>query len=478
MVRELTDRPTPSWKALLAIFVAGGALLWNLLACTESPMSFSPDGKELAFVTMEPYDVKGICVAGPRAYRLMTVKDGKDLKVIEQTTDYMLTAPAYSPDGKRLAYLRIPLCPNEAEMKRAEDLMRTRREKTFRPVTSAPSTQTATAAWAPGGATTEPSDHSLPSADETADFINDLHMSLPIAVELVVRDAATGAGATTLRWNVPLIEGSDSDEGFRWAYLLARPQFSPDGQHVYVCLGQTLYGLDLKERAVEVLAAPAIVAALSPDGKTLGVLMKKAIGFIRTDGNLAVYRRCPEKSEPSPSGLAWANNSTLAVLGTTEHKGVSALYLFPHDGAEPRRRELPIDIPQNAGHSGDVEVGELAVAPDGKYMVVSYGKAAYFLTIDGKLLAEWPGEYAAQTQKSGMSGLCQPTFSPDSKQVAFKAFMGDRKAAAAIVYFTFKGKQLATVPIPELPEGTTRPAEEGTTSQSATEPATQNRPTE
>ena len=70
MVRPMNDVRTPGWKAILAVTVAAGALLWHVLACTESPMAFSPGGKDLAFVTMNPYDRQDVHLAGKRLYRL------------------------------------------------------------------------------------------------------------------------------------------------------------------------------------------------------------------------------------------------------------------------------------------------------------------------------------------------------------------------------------------------------------------------
>jgi hypothetical protein len=109
MFATLSRVATRSRIAGLMVLVAAGTLLWHVLACVESPMAFSPDGKDLAFVTMEPFELKGLHLAGPHCFRLFVLSGGKDLRVIEQTTEAILTAPAYSPDGKQICYLRIPL---------------------------------------------------------------------------------------------------------------------------------------------------------------------------------------------------------------------------------------------------------------------------------------------------------------------------------------------------------------------------------
>jgi len=97
MVRPVTGAPRGAWKAALAIAVVAGGLIWHLLACIESPMAFSPGGKDLAFVTMEPYGDGGAPGrAGQHTYRLMVLTGGKPIRVLEETSREMLSGPAYS----------------------------------------------------------------------------------------------------------------------------------------------------------------------------------------------------------------------------------------------------------------------------------------------------------------------------------------------------------------------------------------------
>ena len=101
------------WKALPLLVVAIGALVWHLLACMESPMSFSPGG-DLAFTTMEPYRSEDVVLRGAHVYRLMVLPaKATQPKVLEESADWMISAPVFSPDGKRIAYLRIPLLTAE-----------------------------------------------------------------------------------------------------------------------------------------------------------------------------------------------------------------------------------------------------------------------------------------------------------------------------------------------------------------------------
>ena len=133
MVRQVkaADPPTTAgWKAILAMTVAGGALLWHVLACIESPMAFSPSGKDLAFVTGGPSLAEGkdAHLAGARVFRMMVLSDGKHIRAVEQTDRHLLTAPAYSPNGQQLCYFRVPLLTE----KQAKEALKTVRQRLAR----------------------------------------------------------------------------------------------------------------------------------------------------------------------------------------------------------------------------------------------------------------------------------------------------------------------------------------------------------
>ena len=447
MVRRLTARRTPGWKALLAIFIAGGGLLWHVLACIESPMAYSPSGKELAFVTMEPYGDDGMALRGTHAYRLFVVSNEDKLRLLDESTDYMLTAPGYHPDGNYICYLRIPLLSPQ-ELKRVNEFVEQRGEL-YDQATSRPAREP----WPPGKPSvpsTQPSgqceDVYLPSSKVVSMAIR-AHATGPIVpAELVARDAHTGKIMATARVDIPLVpEGSDKDytPEILFNYLLTRTQCTPDGKWIIVNSRTMLLALDTSTGNLRRLAPSAMAAAMSPDGKTIAVLQEKAIGFIQVDGSKAVYVRCD--AEPSLSGLAWAGRDMLAVLraGGDANSGVT-VDLIRSDGTMMGSRKLPI----TGGGKAD-ESGQLAVSPDGRYMAVSFGHHVHFMRRDGKVLKSW-------SHKDDL--MVQPTFSPDSKRVAFKYLDAEEKRASGIVFFTPEGKRTAVVPIPRIAAGTTRPA--------------------
>src|SRR5262249_3760166 len=146
---------------------------------------------------------------------------------------------------------------------------------------------------------------------------------------------------------------------------------------------------------------------LSPDGKTLATL-RKTLALRSTDGERAVFVRL--QHEPRPfSGIAWTGNNTVAVLSedTAKNPVQPVVDIYDTDGHLLRSDPLP------GGPTNKDDVSELAVSPDGEYMAISYGKVVQFLASDGKVLGSWQA-------KTDGDALVQPTFTSDSRQIAFK----------------------------------------------------------
>ena len=97
-------------------------------------MAYSPTGKALAFTTMEPYDQgEDPLVAGKHVYRLMVLHGRNDLRVLAESSHDMLSAPAFSPDGRHIAYPSdppfLPRRPGAAHQGRAATGAATRRTR-------------------------------------------------------------------------------------------------------------------------------------------------------------------------------------------------------------------------------------------------------------------------------------------------------------------------------------------------------------
>ena len=457
MVRQLTARPR-TWTAALAILVAGGAIVWHILACTESPMAFSPDGKQLAFVTMEPYGGDEPQIADQHVFRLMVLGEDQKLRTLETTSKQMLSAPAYSPDGKHLCYVRIRQMTEagwkqfkKALDERPQTLAPPDSKAWAEPATTQPGTAVSQAASSP--ATTGPAegtkDLSLPSYTTIQETVANLMSFGFVPADLVVRDAKTDRIISTTSIGLTAL-GKDGPTGYFVTYATLRPQYSPDGKWIYLCAGNVVSGINPATGEQRIVSVVAPIAALSPDGETLAILAEQSIGFAQTDGSSALYKRWDKGI--SYSGLTWLDRRTVAVLepAKTDQDPVR-VHLLGQDGSIKRSITLDLKEPQ-AGK--DQDAGELAIAPNGKNIVIAYEHDTYFLDAEGKLLAHWHHEN---------DGMVQPTFSPDSSRVACK-YMTEKGTpayprAAAIVFFTPDGKEQSRVSIPPADPPTTQPSQ-------------------
>ncbi len=465
MVRQIATKRTPGWKALLAIMVAGGALLWHTLACVESPMAFSPSGKELAFVTMEPYgNNKGLSIEGTHSYRLMVLKDFDQLRIVEETTSHMLSAPAFSPDGKRICYLRIPLL-TPAKLKRLEEALEKQKKLLKAPLNDGvdwpeePTSQPTSGPWEHF----DVENRTLPSAEDFKDFFRLFEARPLVPTVLVIRDAATDEVISTTPLELPIInyhEESDISHDLMLTYLTIRPQYSSDGKWVYLCSGDILLAVGLVESKLRILAVlPSkehrrTVATLSPDGKTLATLQagkKTVLGFFATDRPVVTYTRALQEKEVSMSGIGWVDSQTLAVLsGKSGKDGKDELHLIRIDGTV--LKTINLKLPKHAHNDGNT--GQLAISPNGKYAVISFNQDVFFMSMDGEILKHWHHEDDL---------LVQPTFTPDSTKVAFKYMDTNENRTGAIVFFTPDGNELSSVNIPPIDPATTRPASQPAT---------------
>lgn len=437
MVRLINFRAPRSWLAGLLMFLAGGAVIWHLLACVESPMAFSPDGKRLAFTTMEPYgdindfDKMESIAAGNHTFRVMVLEDGREPRLVDEAQDAMFSAPAWSPDGKRLVYLRIPLLPSEK--------------------TSPPSPEEQPA-----------SSRIYPIGTLVIRNASDLSMIQSQPLEL---------------WGLP----GHPDQLFN-NYRAFRPFFNPDGTLLYVGdvdehRGMLLHAID-PTRGSQHIVAPGGSPTLSPDGKYLaafGDQGRTSVYLIPTDGQPAraiLPMNMQPNMQPSWSGLSWLDSRTLALLGPVLKEGegnhsVAELSFVRTDGsAAPAAAKLRADMT-------DYQTGELAISADGQHIVAAFGSTVFFMDATGKANEIWTAQGPDRGKPDYGGWLVQPSFTPDSRFVAFKRVAVDGKImipvfsdttedgamcgdvemrpitrTTEIVFFTPDGKEVRSIPVP------------------------------
>jgi len=428
----------PLWKLTgpaLAVGIIIAGLLWQILACTESPMAFSPDGKNLVFTILEPYESSGgNNDNAPPLCRLMVLAnaatpDAQNLRILEERSNLMLTGPTFSPDGKQFCYLRITLPKDSPAITPAAP--------------TAPATTPATSAATSPALPPElifpgdPKPITL-AATETIDTGN-MTAENPGQALLVFRDAATFSILSTVQVEFTLDEKDDS---LAHPYLTLRPQYGPEGNIIFYTDHLGLHGVNLKEQSSFLINRRAMCPAVSPDHKTIAFIgSKKGDSLVLFSPELTslTERFLPEMV--SPSGLFWLNNDTLAVLIGGAKNNDQKIMLFANDGKPLRTLNLP-----EFKDTQDEKIGELAIAPDGR-LIVCYNTFVRFFDASGKLLHEVPLDENTL--------LAQPTFTPDGTRIAFKELTKTKSGETettrvfALVFYNLDAQELSRIPLPQ-----------------------------
>ena len=443
-----------SWKLLALIASAGLALAWQLPGCTESHMAFSPNGRQLAFMVQHPFGGKGgkdVHMVGPHLYRLLVVTDQKDLRLVEETTKELLTAPAWSADGKRLAYLRIPLLANQQEAEELEKATK-RKKEAWNQATSAPAVVGAVGK----GASPELAMESLPPAEAITQAVSGYYTGEPIKVTLVLRDTATWEVVTTLDMWLPLGAGDSLADSFQGLYGFLQIAFTPDGN--WVCFGwnNMILAAGPYERRVRLLAV-GTGPRVSPDGKLLAFQSGESIGLMDLGGQWTRYWRV------KAGVYGWKDEKTMLLLAPPDDSPGSAaegkklaFQTMSIDGKLGEKRNVPLAV---AGLDSPPDFQ--ACSPDGQLLVAAKEDVVYFFDQAGKLLGQWPPKTApAGADEKKIFG--HPAFSADGKQVAFK-LVGKEQGVSDILFLSPEGVEKARVGVPEFKPTATRPAAEAAT---------------
>ena len=275
--------------ALLPVAAAAGCQFWPLV----SSMSFSPDGRDLAVAAAkeEPSGQGKNGAIERLVFRLWVISDRRKARVVEGMPkagggQYALFAPAYSPDGRELCYLRLGPIP---------------REPTTRPAKPA---------------------------------------SGPPSLALVIRDAKTDAVLCTIpialpprppraagklppgrpgREHADAPDQESSHDAPVCAPIeppLSYARYSPCGKRIFLCFAGLAMAIERSTGRVSVLSDNAWRMRLSPDGRTLATLGfgdcdQAILKLVPTDGTPAGHLQIASKEVRD---IAWKDNRTLLVL--------------------------------------------------------------------------------------------------------------------------------------------------------------------
>ncbi|MFB3890695.1 MAG: hypothetical protein ACE15C_01595 [Phycisphaerae bacterium] len=443
MVRRLSPLKR-GWPAFALMSVAAAAVLWHVLACTESPMAFSPDGKKLAFAAVDPWpqEAKDLppLVSGKQTSRILILEEDKGLKkykTVEASTTALLAAPSFSKDGQLLAYLRVPLMTQEQEDKFI-DYQKARIDQAKPRETAtqeSPPDLTAMLNLKPAPVTEDLAADAAKAGREYAGLT-----STPgYPMTLVIRDLKADRVVSETPFATPLFQYGDDDKrlgtGIVMAYSLMRTQFAPDGKSV--CVSALYQGLivDPEKPCVKVIAGPAAGARWSPDGKSVAGAYNDRLAIWQMDGRMV----SAPVAEPDAWGVGWLSNEKAAVLSAESKKDQDktefVLAVMDLNG-KVTRQKLDITLDKDK-----TDVMEMAFAPDGKHTVICGPKNLLILDSSGKVTGKVDTNY----------NYYSPTATPDSKGFAFK-YRGDKDSyATAIVTLDTAGKEVSRTPIPKAP---------------------------
>lgn len=430
----------------LVVMAAGAGVIWHILACTESPMAFSPGGEELAFTVREPFykNYEELLVQSGN-YQLMVLGKDKELRVLEESSTHMLTGPGWSRDGKYLAYLRIPVFKDGEEKNTAVEKWEAglpHKNERITPSTSPSSSKPDAKAYV----WDQYEDRGLPSiglAHGSAHEFRESFSSNPLVATLVVREAASGNIAGSMPIEIPTMPGEnkDGDVLYALAYTLCRPQFSrEEDQWIYFTVGRIAMAANPWQGKVRIFGGSFLVSAFSPDGKILaGFGEDEHVRFIRTDGSAAFYFR--EKGLCCYS-IVWLDTRRVAYVVKNEDVSFSARFMSV-DGSVSTGQVLPL-----AGETeNEEEKIQLVSGSDGKRVVLSCPSGnVIFMDGDAGEIGRW------QPQDRENEVMVSFVFSPDGRKLACKYMRKNGRTDSgrtdAVVFFSPEGKELYRVQIP------------------------------
>lgn len=347
----------------------------------EGQIVFSPDGQEIACTSNRLWtnpamedDVQPFA-SGSSQYRLFRVPlKGKPV-LVEESTDHLLSTPCYSPDGKRLMYLRVPL-DQIALYETTSD--RNDIADTSEPLSLLDAFQ-----------------YVIIGREGAKQCVEKVSAWRTFQAELVLRDLA----ADTPPRSIPLEIPDFAPDSPVFLYAVSRPYVSPEGKTALVSTGTAVLRVELKTYKVErLLACPGgfTQAVPSADGKTLAVATLDSVVLVDLEAKRMIV--LPEEHQPA---IGWLGPDSLLIYANRQLREIN------REGKLRRIRRI---------ESEDVSgtMFRVAVSPDGQRIALEETGAKHFL-LDSE------GRILNIMESDDESPQFSPAFSPDSKTLAIKA---------------------------------------------------------